>query len=103
MVGFVEAGRQLIGPWVGIQATTGIKTCLHNDLTLARRRAVDCIRSEFDHRVSSQKDGPRHRLHHPKPGAGAMRYISMHKANRDTEAGVPPSPQLLAGMGQLME
>jgi len=32
-----------------------------------------------------------------------MRYISMHKANRDTEAGLSPSPQLIAGMGQLME
>ncbi len=32
-----------------------------------------------------------------------MRIISMHKATRDMEAGVPPSPEVLAGMGPLME
>lgn len=32
-----------------------------------------------------------------------MRYISMHKANRDTEAGVIPTPQFIAAMGELMK
>ena len=32
-----------------------------------------------------------------------MRYITMHKANRDTEAGVLPSPEFMAAMGQLMQ
>lgn len=32
-----------------------------------------------------------------------MRFISMHKANRDTEAGVIPSPEFIAAMGGLMK
>lgn len=32
-----------------------------------------------------------------------MRFISMHKATRDMEAGAPPSPEVMAGMGPLME
>lgn len=32
-----------------------------------------------------------------------MRIISMHKATRDMEAGAPPSPEVMAGMGPLME
>lgn len=32
-----------------------------------------------------------------------MRFISMHKATRDTEAGVPPRPEVIAGMGELMK
>jgi hypothetical protein len=31
-----------------------------------------------------------------------MRYISMHKSNASTEAGEPPSPELMAGIGPLM-
>lgn len=31
-----------------------------------------------------------------------MRYIWMHKADKETEAGVPPSPELIARMGTLM-
>jgi hypothetical protein len=31
-----------------------------------------------------------------------MRFITMHKADADTEAGVLPSPELMAGMGELM-
>lgn len=31
-----------------------------------------------------------------------MRFISMHKATRDMEAGAPPPPEVLAGMGPLM-
>ena len=31
-----------------------------------------------------------------------MRYIWMHKADMETEAGVPPSPELIAKMGTLM-
>lgn len=31
-----------------------------------------------------------------------MRYIWMHKADTETEAGVPPSPELIAKMGTLM-
>ena len=32
-----------------------------------------------------------------------MRFISMHKSTKDMEAGAPPSPAVLAGMGPLME
>lgn len=32
-----------------------------------------------------------------------MRIISMHKATKDMEAGAPPSPRLLEGIGPLME
>jgi hypothetical protein len=32
-----------------------------------------------------------------------MRFISMHKATKEMEAGAPPSPAVLAGMGPLME
>jgi len=31
-----------------------------------------------------------------------MRFISMHTADADTEAGTPPNPELIAGMGQLV-
>jgi len=31
-----------------------------------------------------------------------MRFISMHKATREMEAGAPPSPAVMAGMGPLM-
>ena len=31
-----------------------------------------------------------------------MRFISMHKATRDMEAGLPPPPAVMAGMGPLM-
>lgn len=31
-----------------------------------------------------------------------MRFISMHKSNASTEAGEPPSPELMAGIGPLM-
>ena len=31
-----------------------------------------------------------------------MRIISMHKATKDMEAGLPPSPEVLEGMGPLM-
>jgi hypothetical protein len=31
-----------------------------------------------------------------------MRYIWMHKTNRETEAGVPPTPELITAMGALM-
>jgi hypothetical protein len=34
---------------------------------------------------------------------GKLRFIGFVKADRDTEAGVPPSPELLEAMGQLME
>lgn len=32
-----------------------------------------------------------------------MRYMSMHKADAATEAGAPPRPELMAGMGSLMD
>jgi hypothetical protein len=32
-----------------------------------------------------------------------MRFISIHKATPDMEAGLPPSPEVLAGMGPLIE
>jgi hypothetical protein len=32
-----------------------------------------------------------------------MRFISMHKATKDMEAGAPPPPAVMAGMGPLME
>jgi len=32
-----------------------------------------------------------------------MRFISTHKATKDMEAGAPPSPEVMAGMGPLME
>jgi len=32
-----------------------------------------------------------------------MRVMSMHKSDRRTEAGEPPSPELMAGMGPLIE
>lgn len=32
-----------------------------------------------------------------------MRLIWMHKADKDTEAGVPPSPELIVKMGELMK
>ena len=32
-----------------------------------------------------------------------MRFISMHKSTRSMEAGEPPSPKLMAGLGPLME
>jgi hypothetical protein len=31
-----------------------------------------------------------------------MRFISMHKADKQMEAGAPPSPELMAGMGPLL-
>jgi hypothetical protein len=31
-----------------------------------------------------------------------VRYIMMHKADKETEAGVPPTPELIAKMGMLM-
>jgi len=31
-----------------------------------------------------------------------MRYIWMHKTDKETEANVPPSPELIAKMGTLM-
>jgi hypothetical protein len=34
---------------------------------------------------------------------GKLRFIGFVKADRDTEAGVPPSPELLEAMGQLMD
>ncbi len=32
-----------------------------------------------------------------------MRFISMHKTTKDMEAGAPPSPKVMAGVGPLME
>lgn len=32
-----------------------------------------------------------------------MRYLCMHKADQSSEAGAPPSPELLAGIGPLLE
>jgi len=32
-----------------------------------------------------------------------MRFLIMHKSNEENEAGVPPSPELIEGMGRLME
>ena len=32
-----------------------------------------------------------------------MRVLSIHKADRSSEAGLPPSPELMAGMGPLIE
>ena len=32
-----------------------------------------------------------------------MRFLVMHKSNEENEAGVPPSPELVEEMGQLME
>ena len=32
-----------------------------------------------------------------------MRYMMMIKATKDSEAGIPPSPDLMAGMGKLTE
>jgi hypothetical protein len=32
-----------------------------------------------------------------------VRFLIMHKSNEETEAGVPPSPELLEKMGKLME
>jgi hypothetical protein len=32
-----------------------------------------------------------------------MRFMIMHYANKDTEAGVPPSKELIAEMGKLMD
>lgn len=32
-----------------------------------------------------------------------MRFISMHKATKEMEAGAPPSPKVMAGVGPLME
>lgn len=32
-----------------------------------------------------------------------MRFLCMHKADKDTEAGVPPSPELIGRMGTLMQ
>ena len=32
-----------------------------------------------------------------------MRFLVMHKSNEENEAGVPPSPDLVEEMGQLME
>ena len=31
-----------------------------------------------------------------------MRYVCMHKVGPTSEAGLPPSPELVAGMGQLI-
>lgn len=31
-----------------------------------------------------------------------MRYLMMHKADHNTEAGTPPSPELIAGMGRMV-
>jgi hypothetical protein len=32
-----------------------------------------------------------------------LRFLVMHKSNEENEAGVPPSPELIEGMGKLME
>jgi len=32
-----------------------------------------------------------------------MRYMMMIKATKDYEAGIPPNPKLMAGMGKLTE
>jgi len=32
-----------------------------------------------------------------------MRFMVMHKVNESTEAGVPPSPEVIAGMGKLIQ
>ena len=32
-----------------------------------------------------------------------MRFLIMHKSNEENEAGVPPSPELVEGVGRLME
>jgi hypothetical protein len=32
-----------------------------------------------------------------------LRFLVMHKSNEENEAGVPPSPELVEGMGKLME
>jgi hypothetical protein len=32
-----------------------------------------------------------------------MRFMMMHKTNRDSEAGLPPPPEMIASMGQLMQ
>ena len=32
-----------------------------------------------------------------------LRFLVMHKSNEENEAGVPPSPELMEGMGKLME
>ena len=32
-----------------------------------------------------------------------MRFLIMHKSNEENEAGVPPTPELIEGMGKLME
>ena len=32
-----------------------------------------------------------------------MRFVMMHKANKDSEAGVPPAPEVVAGIGELMQ
>lgn len=40
----------------------------------------------------------------PKPpGLTTTRYMMMHKANAASEAGVPPTPELMEKMGKLME
>ena len=32
-----------------------------------------------------------------------MRFVMMHKANKDSEAGVPPAPEVVAAIGELMQ
>src|SRR5690349_9364608 len=32
-----------------------------------------------------------------------MRYVMMHKANKSSEAGVMPAPEVMAGIGELMQ
>ncbi|MFT3923906.1 MAG: YciI family protein [Myxococcales bacterium] len=39
----------------------------------------------------------------PKPADAPLRVLAMHKADKKSEAGVPPSPQLMENMGKLIE
>ena len=39
----------------------------------------------------------------PKPDDAPLRVLAMHKADKQSEAGVPPSPKLMEDMGKLIE
>jgi hypothetical protein len=39
----------------------------------------------------------------PKPVDAPLRVLTMHKADKQSEAGVPPTPKLMAEMGKLIE
>lgn len=39
----------------------------------------------------------------PKPDDAPLRVLAMHKADKQSEAGVPPSPKLMSDMAQLIE